>query len=299
VAPPLRLDTRTTRADDARDSAQYRTRGNPAMPWKYTMSSSHATHVESGETFGIDYVSNNIKSSLDFELVPPAGSARTWSAVELDLLREELWTLMREEFEQADLRAKLSSLIKNPLIGDNYQAADVISRISGKHASQRSIQAWLIESDKRSSRKCPPWAVSALETYLAEPENQKRLRDLVNYYKAAAAPAAAQPAGAREEAPAGFAGQNTAADDRRREEWQRANLAALPGMLFELEQKMNGHISHFSKTLDAITATVLDEGKDLDDIKRSLRLKLDDLRHADFIAANAAGPLQNDGDGFS
>jgi len=266
------------------------------MPWKYTLSSRHAIHLETGEKFHITYVNNTVKTSQDIELVPSAESARRWSEIELDRLREELWAVMREEFEQASLRSKLSALIKNPLLGDNYQAADVISRISGKNVSQRSIQAWLIESDKRSSRKCPSWAVSALETYLAEPENQKRLRDLVNYYKTTAAPAAAPPAETHGEPVAAIAQQALAIGDRRLDEWRRAPLAELPEMLFDLEQRINGYLEYFSQAINAITSTVLEEDKDLNEIRRSLRDKLDELRHVDFMRRGSAAAFKHDGD---
>lgn len=265
------------------------------MSWKYTMSSSSAVHTESGVEFGIRYVSNNLKSSLDFELVLPAGPGRAWSAMELEILKEDLWQVMKAEFEQADLRAKLAGLVRNPLIGDHFQAADVISRITGRSVSQRSVQSWLAEPGKSNRRKCPDWAVEALEAYLAEPENQKRLRDLLSYYKATAAPAAAaQPAEARPEPAAG-----QIADETRRQAWQNASLAELPGMLHAMEQRMNAYIDHFGKTLEAITSTVLDEGKDLDDIKRTLRLKLLDLKQAAPLPEETAarpGPPGGDSD---
>lgn len=268
------------------------------MSWKYTLFSNRATHVETGETFGIEYISQKSKDDLDFELVPPpSDSAKIlWSAPELERLKQELRIAMREEFEQAELRAKLATLVKNPLIGDHYQAADVISTVSGKSVSQRSIQSWLIEPDKRSSRKCPAWAVNALESYLAEPENQKRLRDWLSYYKASSA-AASQPADTGAPPPA----PRPTAEQTRQQEWQNASLAELPGLLAAMEQRMEACIKHFSETLEAITSTLVDEGKDLDDIKRSLRLKLMDLRQTGFMLEDPgarANPPRDDGDDF-
>ena len=246
----------------------------PAMSWKYTLSSSHAVHIETGEKFAIHYVGGTVNSSEDFELVPLPGSAANWTEADLDALREELWAAMREAFEQANLRDKLAALVKNPLIGDPYQAADVIARISGKNVSQRSVQAWLVDPDKSSSRKCPDWAVQALESYLAEPENQKRLRDLLKYYK----PAAAPPVDAWAELVPSHARRSLPVDPRRQDEWQAAPLAALPGMLYEMEQRMDAYWHYFQQSLNAITATVLEEDLDLHEIRRRLRDKLDELR---------------------
>jgi hypothetical protein len=248
------------------------------MSWKYTLSSHHAVHLESGETFVIDYIAPTLKTSLDFALLPAAGSARTWTAAELETLKQELWLVMQEAFEQANLRSKLAALVKNPLLGDYFQAADVISKIAGKNVSQRSIQAWLLEPDKRSSRKCPAWAVEALETYLAQPENQKRLRDLVNYYKTATAPTAEPPADPKAEPFAEPGRPALPPDAPRREQWQGASLAALPDMLCEMEQRMEAYLNYFNRAINAITATLMEEDRDLHDIRRSLRDRLDELR---------------------
>jgi hypothetical protein len=180
------------------------------------------------------------------------------------------------------------------LIGDNFQAADVISRISGKNVSQRSIQAWLIEPEKSSSRKCPNWAVSALEQYLAEPENQKRLRDLLNYYKTTAPPASAAPAETRAEAASAAAEPGFYGDDGRREEWQQLRLAELPDALFAMEQRMNAYNHYFSQTLSAITLAILEEDHDLNAIRRSLRDKLDELRHVELMLRGNAADRRED-----
>jgi len=265
------------------------------MPWKYTLSSTHATHIDTGEEFGIHYVGATVKSSLDFELVPPAESARAWSQAEIDELREGLWAVMRGEFEQASLRSKLSALIKNPLVGDYYQAADVISRISGKYVSQKTIQAWLADSDKRSSRKCPEWAVEALEDYLAEPENQKRLRDLVNYYKTTASAASVPAMEARTEPSA--ARPSAGGGERRQEEWRSASMAALPDMVFEMEQRMNAYMSYFNQAINMITTTVLEEDRDLVQIRRSLRDRLGELQAPRFFFYDGdSAPASQDGE---
>ncbi|RRS01184.1 hypothetical protein EIP75_21655 [Aquabacterium soli] len=48
------------------------------------------------------------------------------------------------------------------------QSAEVISKITLRPCSVRTVRAWLADSDKPSSRPCPDWAVSALLRGLAE-----------------------------------------------------------------------------------------------------------------------------------
>ena len=244
------------------------------MSWKYTMLSNTAIRIETGEKFGIKF-DRNLSFITDFELVPPSGSEKKWSSTELNALKDELWSVMEEEFEQSSLRNKLLSLINSQLFGENYRAADIISRISGKKVSERSIQAWLIESDKRSSRKCPVWAVTALETYLTAPENQELLRASAESYKILALDRSDRSWEVMDKHAVKFAQGHIDADKKRREEWQQANLTELPTMLFEMENNIVGEIDYLSETLSTMLNVIFNEGNDLDEIRRKLKSELE------------------------
>lgn len=83
-------------------------------------------------------------------------------------------------------RDKLFDLVHNYFSGDSDVVAQVIQeRTPGAKVSVRTIQAWLMTPGRASSRNCPPWALKALEEYVADPTNQERLQVLAQRQKAA------------------------------------------------------------------------------------------------------------------
>lgn len=76
----------------------------------------------------------------------------------------------------ANRRDRLFSLVHNQFAGNTDVVANVIEQSApGAKVSVRSIQAWLMPSDRASSRNCPPWALKALEDFVADPQNRPRL----------------------------------------------------------------------------------------------------------------------------
>lgn len=57
--------------------------------------------------------------------------------------------------------------------GDNDAVARAIESSTGQDISVRSVQSWLIDPRRASHRKVPEWVISALEKYVANPENQQ------------------------------------------------------------------------------------------------------------------------------
>lgn len=76
----------------------------------------------------------------------------------------------------ADRRDRLYSLVHNQFAGNTDVVVSVIEQSApGAKVSVRSIQAWLMPSGRASSRNCPPWALKALEDFVADPQNRPRL----------------------------------------------------------------------------------------------------------------------------
>jgi hypothetical protein len=73
-------------------------------------------------------------------------------------------------------RNRLFDLVQNCFSGQNDFVASVIEkRTPGSKVSVRTVQAWLMPSGRPSSRNCPPWALKALEEYVADPSNRDLL----------------------------------------------------------------------------------------------------------------------------
>lgn len=73
-------------------------------------------------------------------------------------------------------RNRLFDLVHNYFRGENDIVAHVIGRKTpGAKVSVRSVQAWLMPPGRPSSRNCPPWALKALEDYIADAANRDSL----------------------------------------------------------------------------------------------------------------------------
>lgn len=75
------------------------------------------------------------------------------------------------EFED---RLKLSSIISNYFFGRNSDVAYVLQEM-GIKASVRTIQAWRMPPNSKSSRKIPSGVINKLEEYIKDPQNKTRL----------------------------------------------------------------------------------------------------------------------------
>lgn len=78
--------------------------------------------------------------------------------------------------EQEQRRSRLYSLVHHYFLADTDWVAGVIEARTGDKVSVRTIQAWLIEPSRRSSRNCPEGAIKALEEYIQDPSNQETLQ---------------------------------------------------------------------------------------------------------------------------
>ncbi|GAB3647848.1 hypothetical protein [Ramlibacter alkalitolerans] len=74
-------------------------------------------------------------------------------------------------------RNRLFDLVHNCFGGETDVVAHVIEENTpGAKVSVRAIQAWLMPPGRVSSRNCPPWALKAVEDFVADPINQPRLQ---------------------------------------------------------------------------------------------------------------------------
>lgn len=123
------------------------------MDWQYSYRANEATHLATKARFRITYQ----RGSSNFS-VTPIGDAEKLPAGERARLVEALRQLVTQEM----LRHELQELIGRKCGNDLAAAARAISLVSGKTITTRTIQSWLIEQGRPSSRNCPGWAVAAL-----------------------------------------------------------------------------------------------------------------------------------------
>lgn len=256
------------------------------MAWKYDGISSHALHVESETLFEIHCPGRNLQSPSDFELVPPNRLSKKWRPEDLQRLKEDFWPEMKKAWEQRHLRSTLADLIWRKLGGDNFQAAIVISRIAKRDVSARSIQAWLIDPLKRSSRTCPPWAVKALEEY--EPPTQ----DAASEWPM---PRGLQIMGNRSVM---LAEARIEADESLQRKWAETDLSSLPVKLYELER----HFLRWQNKLDEIEIAImasLRDCKDFPDFRRRILDARESTSSISFAIDDARRAIEQKSDEFS
>ncbi len=258
------------------------------MFWKYDGLNPWAVHVESQTQFGIR-AGKRLTGITDFELIPPKGMHGQWTPAELAQMKASLWVEMKRTWEQNASRHRLQSLIRTKLGGDNYRAANVISAASGKAVSARSIQAWLIEPTKSSSRTCPKWAVEALESY-SSPEQE-------------CSPKSAGQLSAWEvknRHAVRYADDRIEARKRLRQQWADTPISALTARLYELDHRVSEHLNYLNESLLVVTKA-LKSSSNFAEFQRAAIEELDkaaqirfDVEEAEKALEQRSGEFSND-----
>jgi hypothetical protein len=244
------------------------------MIWKYIIGSPIARHLESGIDFNIEYRSKNIQGINDIEISPATRTNKQWTSEELTRFKESLWLHCKDDERRMELR----SLIDKEFLGENNRAASAISSVTGKSVSERTIQAWLIELDKPSSRKCPAWALKALKDYLANPENQRNLEEASKFRSEYPIPKTRFDDVFDRDA-VNLATKQIEADQKALNDWKSANFESLPNKLYELEKNNDRQFERLENTV-SIFINALRQSETLDDLKNTV---LKELREADAI----------------
>ncbi|WP_321791771.1 hypothetical protein [Caballeronia sp. J97] len=142
------------------------------MSWQYDpFQSNVATHRETRAQFEVA-VREDGRRSYRVEGPIPKGLPSS----KLRELENDLHETLLEE----DRRSELRALLWEHLGGSNSIAVSAINRLSGrKPISERTVQSWLIERDRVSSRACPGWAITALRDYVAQltPSEKEALKN--------------------------------------------------------------------------------------------------------------------------
>ena len=129
------------------------------MQFNFRIPATQAVHVETGIKFQIDYpvqegeVKLSIVEGQDGEVTADKANA---------LLGE-----LRLEVDNELRRREFSDLVMSGWKNDVLEVTSVLSKDKTRKVSTRTVQSWLADPSKSSSRTCPAWAVEALKNYLA------------------------------------------------------------------------------------------------------------------------------------
>lgn len=234
------------------------------MTWDFFLGGTSAKNTETGAEFSVTYRTRNIKSIDDFHILPTGESARGLTEDELCAIKQELWA----HHVDRQVRDEVAALIQREFFGENHRAAKAITQMTGKNVSERTIQSWLIDPTRVSSRKCPPWALKAMRDYLEVPEKKRNLEELAQYKREF-------PRELRfvdevyDKHQVRIATNEIEHEKQVRISWEEASYNSLPTKIYEFESRIESHLQHLSNTLATITNT-LKNCNDFDDFKRKV-----------------------------
>ncbi|VXC51249.1 conserved hypothetical protein [Burkholderia sp. 8Y] len=246
------------------------------MAWIYSYLSNKGTHKETGTVFTIEYA-RNTQSKADITIRPTSGPRQQFSITEIETLKDELWAALLDERRRTMMR----SLVENEFAGDRQYVASVISRFAARNVSARTVQAWLIEPGKASSRFCPEWAMKALLEYLSKPENQERLRARKEYKERQPWPQKRTVLDVADKHAVQFATTEIERDERMRKAWTDTTLGDLPSKLFELERRMTERIRYLEDRVSGLTSA-LKNGKSFDEYRAVVLDELNNRESEDY-----------------
>lgn len=134
------------------------------MEFEYSYPATTAKHVASGLVFDVAYDPQT--PAIDIRLAE--GQTCTLSASALEEVVRDLHLFAENE----RLKRRMSGLLMEFFSNDFSHAALVLRNATKKKISTRTLQAWVIPTSRSSSRKCPSWAVEALEKYAVDHPDQ-------------------------------------------------------------------------------------------------------------------------------
>ena len=134
------------------------------MEWQYSHNAKKATHLPTGSIFNIEMLPQS-----DLEITLATESPKVHGP-QLSKLIPELKVIVTVE----RLKFQMRHLLHVYFFGDYTAAAYLLKELTGKNVSERTLQSWVMQTGKKSSRKCPEWAVTAVETYI---EKNPTMRD--------------------------------------------------------------------------------------------------------------------------
>jgi len=203
--------------------------------------------------------------------------------------------------EQEQRRFRLHGLVNKDFLGDIDWVANAIEQRTDKAVSVRTIQAWLIEPSRRSSRNCPEWALKALEEYLQDTSNEetilyrkKRYEDTISRIKSPLEWSNE----VRSKFAVEFATSQLENDSRTRGKWQKEFGTGQGSLIYELERRLQREITAHMKALSAIYKA-LDSSETFEDFREALKEQERADRLVDYFVKEAKHVIEHSSEEFA
>jgi hypothetical protein len=256
------------------------------MAWQYVFPSSKALETITNTTFDVKF-GRNIQTADDFEISPQAGSKTKFSPQDLETLKAEFWAAHL----QSHVRDAMRRIVEGSFGGDRHWVAYTLSNITKKSVSNRTVQAWLMEQGKPSSRTCPEWALQALKTFVSDPKNEEYLKQGREARTRDSSSTRAWSAEVDSKHSVNFATNEILGEERRLQEWRGANFDTLPAMIHRFEDQTEKYLNHLHDTLLAIEAA-LKKSTTFDEFKFEALEAIRDKQTAKWLIKDARRAIE-------
>ncbi|RDZ27455.1 hypothetical protein [Lysobacter silvisoli] len=236
------------------------------MTWSYQYPARTATHLETGLVFSITYDAVHPTWDVHLDGEWPASVTE----VQVSALAEELVQFIRDRYIQREM----SELLHGAYGGDFELASMVLRRQTNKKVSVRTLQAWMMPADRPSSRRCPEWALVALEQYLGQnPGAARGWKEVRSVYRSTPEGLASSLHQASRERSLQRVDARMAKEQKVHDKWQKASMRELPGMLAELEIRLQRE-ADFNMEYRMIMNEAIRVSENFEEFKRNFNREL-------------------------
>jgi hypothetical protein len=147
--------------------------------------------------------------------------------------------------EQRKKQRELANIINQHFAGENERVAYVLKRL-GKPVSVRTIQSWLIDPERQSNRKLPEWVIPKLRSFVSDTSNSSFHEPIER------TGAYAQLAEVLDKDTVATADRQIERHKAIRDKWSNASFDTLPGLMAELEIKIDQQDELFGMLSDSL-----------------------------------------------
>jgi hypothetical protein len=172
------------------------------------------------------------------------------------------------DFEQ---RARLSSIVNNYFSGRNGEVESALKKL-GRPVSLRTIQAWRMEPNSKSSRKIPSWVIPSLEKYIFDEKNKPYIgKDYIPHSDFKNNNEFSE--WIFDQKIVSYAERQIKEDENIKCKWSNAKINEIPSILADLEMFINRELESLINWRYELQ-NAINESDDLKSLKRNLTERL-------------------------
>lgn len=194
-------------------------------------------------------------------------------------------------------RHELQGLIQTIFQNDFSRAVVALNKADGRKASVRTLQAWLMQPGKQSSRRCPTWAVSYLKNYRDTHAEEIRIyREFKESQIGLKTPTRADRVyngSALEDIEC-----QLAREEQYRQELRSCSISMLPDMIADKLLKIESNYDRLLSIHFALLQSIRN-AETLEQLKAKLNEEEDDLSQSHHFLATTRQALQSNAEEFA